>query len=405
MYSGGYSTRCSANGAWTTASTVAQLYCRRNNDPPETLSLSSTTINEHTPAGTTVGYLTSYDPNKYDTVIYSVRLSSSAIFFSIIGNRLVTTFVPKYNHHQGITGDGNKFTITIRVTDRGSPPMYRDQSFTIRILDANEAPERLALSKTSVRENAAIGTTVGTFSAYDPDNTGTTNPCTWSITGFDTGLFKISGNKLIVAKTLNHEAQNNHPLQVACTDFGRPAATTVETFVIDVLDVNDPPISLTITNSQVDEDAPAGKVVGTLTGLDQDLEKLTITMLPSLQPIGVSGNAANRFRVSSTKCITLPQKDQVKARSQCTADLVVQPKVVGAASGSPGNLDFETAAWFQVVFFARDATHPSLHKSLYTNITVNDVNEAPTDISISNQTIPESAPGGSLVSTLMVSAL
>lgn len=350
-----------------------------------------------------VGVLSATDPNVHDTLIYTVRPSSSSVFFNIIGNRLVVTFVPKYDQKLGIHGDGNSFKVTVRVSDRGSPVMYMERTFTIRILDANEAPTNLRLSNTVVKENAAIGYTIGTFSALDPDTPSNTNPCTWNIVGFDTGIFKISGNKLQVAKSLNFEAQNNHPVQVSCTDFGRPATTTTETFIIDVTDVNDPPISLTLSNNQVDEDAKSGTVVGVLTGEDQDQENLKIDMVAGLKPAATSGSGSDRFEVSSTSCILLPQKDQVKARTRCTANLLVKPKTPGAAKMSPGNLDFETAAWFQLVFFARDASHPSLHKSLYANITINDVNEAPTAITISDLSIPEDAPGGSLVSTLVVS--
>ncbi|XP_065174480.1 protocadherin-16-like [Sycon ciliatum] len=404
-----YNIRCQGNSRWTVASTISRFYCRRDNDPPEWLRISSTTINEHSPVvnehspvGTVVGYLTTYDPNKYDTHVFTVRPSSAAIFFSVVGNRLVVTFVPKFNQHQGITGDGNSFTITVRVTDRGSPAMYRDQSFTIRILDANEPPERLHLSNMAVKENVKVDSTVGVFSAYDPDLPSSTNPCTWAVTGFNSGFFKVSGNKLLVAKSLNFEAQNNHPLQISCTDFGRPAATTTATFVIDVQDAQEPPITLTINNAQVDEDAKAGQVVGMLTGLDQDQEKLIIAIVGGQVPITAGGSSLTRFGVSSTTCANVPAHDQVKARTKCSANLIVQPKILGAAAGSAGALDFETGGWFQVVFFARDASHPSLHKSLYVNITINDVNEAPTDISILNLTIPETAPGGALVSSLVV---
>lgn len=55
----------------------------------------------------------------------------------------------------------NKFTIVVRTTDNGSPPLYRDSSLTIDITDVNDKPRSLQLSGYTIKEGAAVGTQVG----------------------------------------------------------------------------------------------------------------------------------------------------------------------------------------------------------------------------------------------------
>ncbi|MCD2185521.1 hypothetical protein LQK81_26115, partial [Rhizobium sp. GN54] len=66
---------------------------------------------------------------------------------------------------------------------------------------ANKAPTSIALSKSTVAENSKKGTTVGTFSAKDPEG----KALTYKLTDTAGGLFKLSGTKLQVAKAIDYE--------------------------------------------------------------------------------------------------------------------------------------------------------------------------------------------------------
>ena len=55
----------------------------------------------------------------------------------------------------------NKFSITVRSTDSGSPPLSVDCRLTVDITDVNDQPRKLLLSGYTLKEGASIGTQVG----------------------------------------------------------------------------------------------------------------------------------------------------------------------------------------------------------------------------------------------------
>ena len=61
----------------------------------------------------------------------------------------------------------SSYSIRVRTTDSGA--LTFEKVFTISVSNVNEAPTDIALSGSSVPENQASGTTVGTLSATDPD--------------------------------------------------------------------------------------------------------------------------------------------------------------------------------------------------------------------------------------------
>lgn len=88
------------------------------------------------------------------------------------------------------------------------------------------------LSNTSVSENVAVGTVVGTLSAIDPEGM----PVTFSLRNSD-GYFAIEGNKLVVAKPIDYEKIGAPHLLSAQVDAFDPAGNTSSwTFMIDVKD-------------------------------------------------------------------------------------------------------------------------------------------------------------------------
>ena len=58
-------------------------------------------------------------------------------------------------------------SMTVRVTDQGG--LFIDKTFTIAVMDVNEAPSDATLTGGTVAENSANGTTVGTVTGTDPD--------------------------------------------------------------------------------------------------------------------------------------------------------------------------------------------------------------------------------------------
>ncbi len=86
---------------------------------------------------------------------------------------------------------------------------------------SNQAPTDLALSATTVNENVAPNTVIGTFSSTDPD---TGNSFTYSLvvgTGdTDNSAFSIVGNQLQINNSPDFETKNSYSIRVKTTDQG-----------------------------------------------------------------------------------------------------------------------------------------------------------------------------------------
>jgi VCBS repeat-containing protein len=113
----------------------------------------------------------------------------------------------------------NVYTIRVRTTDDGTPPLQRTMDINITLNDVNDQPRDLALSKYWVLENAAINTSVGYFTASDEDKGQRLN---YTLEGVR-GLFGVESNgRLFVAKPINHEKSSVEHVTVKVADNGVP---------------------------------------------------------------------------------------------------------------------------------------------------------------------------------------
>lgn len=111
-------------------------------------------------------------------------------------------------------------TLKIKVTDDGIPPQSSEQSFSIQVLDINEPPRRIQLSKRTLRENATIGYVIGRVTFSDEDNG---DNHTVYLVDDDQGRFAINANsELIKAKPTNYEKQSLHHITIGVKDDGIP---------------------------------------------------------------------------------------------------------------------------------------------------------------------------------------
>lgn len=132
----------------------------------------------------------------------------------------------------------SSYSITVRVTDSGG--LTFDKPLVVAVADVNEAPTDLLLSSTTVSENQASGTAVGTFSTTDPDaaNTFTYSFATGSGDS-DNASFTIDGEVLKTAVGFDYESKESHSIRVRYMDQG--GLSQVKVFSITVSDVNEAP--------------------------------------------------------------------------------------------------------------------------------------------------------------------
>jgi hypothetical protein len=100
----------------------------------------------------------------------------------------------------------------------------------------NQPPTNITLSATSIAENLATGTTVGTFSTTDPD-AGNTFTYTLVTGGTDNASFTINGNTLRTNAVFDFETKSTYSIRVRTTDQG--GLFFERTFTITVTDVEE----------------------------------------------------------------------------------------------------------------------------------------------------------------------
>src|SRR5205814_2230782 len=162
------------------------------------IALSTNSVAEASAAGTTVGALSTVDPDAGNTFTYSLVSGAGSddnASFAIVGNQIRTAAVFDFESK-------SSYNIRVRSQDQGG--LFFDQHLTITVTNVNEAPTNISLSQANVPPNSPAGATVGTFSSTDPDAGNTFSYALVSGDGSaDNGSFTITGNELKIAAVAN----------------------------------------------------------------------------------------------------------------------------------------------------------------------------------------------------------
>lgn len=225
------------------------------NGAPTDINLSSATISENV-AGGVVGMLSTVDPNAGDKHAYSVSDNR----FEVINGQL------KLKSGVSLNFEGaSSVQLKVTTTDQGG--LSHSEDFTISVKNVNESPTDISVSNLSVSENVA-GVVVGTLATVDPD-AGDGHTYTVSDSRFEV----VDGElKLRSGVSLDYETDGSLQLKVTTTDQGGLGYS--EDFTIQVKDVNEPtnaaPTGVALNGGMITENA-IGAVVGVLTTTDPDV--------------------------------------------------------------------------------------------------------------------------------------
>ena len=164
----------------------------------------------------------------------------------------------------------------------------------------------------------------------------------------DNAAFTIVGNELKLNESADFETQNEYSIRVKGTDSGGLSIEKV--FTISVTDVpeNVAPVGITLDNHTIAENSPSGTVVGTLSAIDPDDGDTHTFNLTD--PVQHPDNA--HFTIDG---------DQLKAAAI---------------------FDFEAKASYTLNLQVTDADGLTFAQGV--TIEVTDVNEAPTDLTLSS---------------------
>lgn len=321
------------------------------NDRPTDILASGLTVAVGAAKGTVAATLTSVDQDAGDKGWFQIVGGRNAADYKISGDKLVTTKVLA-------AGTGE---VTVRVYDKWGQTV--DKTLQVKVGDvlppppANVAPTDVVLASQGIAENLAAGATVGTLSAVDT-NAGET--FTYRIVGGkDASLFDVAGDKLVARAPLDHEAGATREVVIQVTDKG--GLTFQKAMVVNVLDVNEAPVSLALAGGSVAENAVAGTAVGALSGVDPDRGDALVFSV-------VGGKDAAMF------------------------------KVVGGQLVTAAALDYEAGATREVTLRATDKGGLSVDKAV--TIGVLDINEAPTSVNLVGDLVEENKAAGTVVGTL-----
>ncbi len=203
------------------------------NENPTNITLSSKNIDENRPSGTIVGTLGYTDPDVEEgygggTYTFSI-ISGDTDSFTITGNSLFTNAVFNYENE-------DSYRIGIRVRDPSG--LTYSETYTISINNVNETPTNISLSSSSVAENVAVNSVVGTLTSTDPDAANTFTYTLVSGTGStDNASFNISGGNLRTSFVFDHETKSSYAIRLRSTDQG--GLWTEKQFSITVTNVNE----------------------------------------------------------------------------------------------------------------------------------------------------------------------
>ena len=304
------------------------------NSAPTDINLSSAIISENA-AGGVIGMLSTVDSNVGDKHTYSVSDSR----FEVVDGQLKLKSGTSLNFESA-----SSIQVDVTTTDQGG--LSYSENLTIAVKNVNEAPTDISISNLSASENAS-GAVVGMVTTIDPD---AGDQHSYSVS--DSRFEIVNGQlKFKSGVSLDYESQSSVQLQVTTIDQGGLGYS--ETFTIEVKDVSEAtnavPTSVVLNGGMVTENV-IGAVIGTLTTTDPDV------------------GDTHTYEVDDSRFEVVGNQLQLR---------------------SGVSLDFEDDSSIAVNVTTTDQGGLSYSDNFF--IFVKNVNEAPTDISISNLSVNENA--------------
>ena len=136
-----------------------------------------------------------------------------------------------WNNQTTTTSDTTSNFITSIVNNKA----LKEITLSNYVNNSNSTPTNISLSSSSVNENIALGTTIGTLSSIDSD---TLDSHSYTLVsgsgGTDNGSFSISGVNLLSAASFDYETKNSYSIKVQTSDG---TATYSKTFTLSVTDI------------------------------------------------------------------------------------------------------------------------------------------------------------------------
>jgi hypothetical protein len=259
-----------------------------------------------------------------------------------------------------VAGASGAATITVTVSDGA---LTASDTFVLTVTPINRTPTDIGLSNSSVAENQSSGTLVGNLSTTDPDAGNTFVYTLVSGTGdTDNASFSISSNVLQTAASFDYETLNSFSIRIRSTDQG--GLYFEKAFTITVTNLNEAPTDISLSIDSVAENQPVDTTVGTFGTTDPDVgDSFTYTLV---EGVGDTDNAS--FSIGE-----------------------------GGLLQTAAVFDYESQTSYSILVRTTDAGDEYCEEQFIVYVT--NVNEQPTDITLSNSSVAENEPVDTLVGT------
>src|SRR5439155_4753676 len=128
-------------------------------------------------------------------------------------------------------------TITVKVTDNGSPALSATNSFTVVVSEVNSAPVLTVPANQTINELSAL---VVTNTATDIDVP--SNTLTFALVSGPSGVAVNPTTGVLSWTPTEAQGPSTNTITVKVTDNGSPALSTTNSFKIVVDEVNNAPV-------------------------------------------------------------------------------------------------------------------------------------------------------------------
>jgi hypothetical protein len=266
--------------------------------------------------------------------------------------------------------------VTVRVTDADG--LTYNETFTINLTNVNEAPTGADATVTISEDTSHTVTTANfgfsdvdagdSLSAVRIDSIHGAGSLTLSGVAVTAGqvvtVADITAGNLVFTPAANATGTGYASVTFSVRDGNSTYEAAPNTLIFDVSGVNDAPTDLSLSGNQVAENATNGTVVGTVSGTDLDSG--------DTKTYSFTDSAGGRFAINSA-----------------TGDITVADTSL---------LNYESANNHSVTVRVTDSAGQSYTETFTIHLT--NVNEGPTDLSLSAISVAEHAATGTVVGTV-----
>ena len=193
------------------------------NEEPYNILLTNNVTTENPAQDTLVGSLSCQDPDLAQSHTYTL-LDGAGGRFTLQGNEIKVALSNDDCLEYGgsyckLNYEKQRFyTLSVRATDNGVPPLNGEANLTISLTDINDRPRNFKLSSNAVKEDAPVGKRIGRFAATDEDELQTLK---YALVDDDGGRFEVdSFGYLLKANGTDYETSKVHKIVAQVTDNG-----------------------------------------------------------------------------------------------------------------------------------------------------------------------------------------